>query len=204
MTRPKAAIALAGALFGTWATARQDDWKPATTRDGSLSLSLPQGWMVADEKDPEYIKAHDEISKSNPALGSAMKSSTNEDQVLMMYDMKDSIDDGQINNLNVIKKTVKGISPNLYEQIGKKILATLPIKGKGEYKTIDLPVGKTLTYTATVVSQQPQGGDVTIDVVGYLFCKGEVMYVVTLSAAEGKMKDKQELYEKIIKTAKRK
>jgi hypothetical protein len=119
-----------------------------------------------------------------------------------MYDKNDSPDDGLMNSLNIIKKNVPGISPKVYGEIQKQMSSALSFKGKPEFKTIDLPVGKTLRYYGTMALKQSDTEEVVMEVAGYMFCKGDSFYVLTLSAGEGQLKGKKETYEKIAKSIK--
>ena len=200
--KSKVILVLAAAIAATVVTARQTDWVKTTTKDGSLTLQAPAGWMVADTKDPEYIKRRDDILSKNPKLSGQTKPGEDDSQILMMMDMNDSPDDGYLNNVNVVKKPNPGLSAKDYKAVGDAIMQQLPLKGKGKYEVIDLPLGKALTYSGALKIATADRGEVVMDALGYLFIKGDVFYVVTFGTHEGNMKNVRATYEKIAKSIK--
>ena len=199
----KLKLALLPLVFVSLIAATQDDWTPVTTKEGSLTLKFPAGWILADENDPKFKENREKIARDNPKMAEMMKPRTDDAQILMMYDMNATQEDGLATSMNVLKKSIPGLTVKMYGDLGKQILATLPQqKGKSEYKTIDVsPVGKTLRYNATI-EMKVEASTVTMDLVGYIFLKGEHTYITTFTAAEGKGKGRMEAYEKILKTAK--
>lgn len=200
--KSKMILVLAATIVAGVVTARQADWVKATTKDGSLTLMAPAGWMVADTKDPAYIKRRDEVLAKNPNLGSQVKPGEDDSQVLMMMDMNDTGEDGYINNVNIVKKANPGITDKDYKAVGDAIMQQLPLKGKGKYEVITLPLGKALTYSGALKIATPDRGEVVMDALGYLFVKGDSFYVVTFGTNEGNMKTMRETYEKIAKSMK--
>ncbi len=199
--KSKTILVLAATIAAGVVTARQADWVKATTKDGSLSLMAPAGWMVADTKDPAYIKRYEEILAKNPAL-SQVKPGEDDAQVLMMMDMNDAGEDGYIDTINVVKKANPGITDKDYKAVGDAIMQQLPLKGKGKHEVVTLPVGKALTYTGALKIVTPDRGEVIMDALGYLFIKGDSFYVITFGTHEGNMKKMRETFEKIAKSIK--
>lgn len=200
--KSKLIFILAATVAAGIVTARQTDWVKATTKDGSLTLMAPPSWMVSDTKDPAYVKRRDEILAKNPNLKSTLEPGGDDSQVLMMMDMNDTGEDGYIDNVNVVKKANPGITEKDYKAVGDAVLQQLPLKGKGKYEIITLPVGKALTYTGALKIATADRGEVIMDALGYLFVKGDSFYVITFGTHEGNMKKMKETYEKIAKSIK--
>lgn len=177
------------------------DWTAITSRDGSFTMSAPSGWMVADEKDPAYIKRFEEITKANPNIKSTFKKSENNDQILLLFNMNDTGEDGYVDNLNVIKKPHGGLTASMFPEVGKAI--TEQAKGsKVVWKVIESPNGKTLEYTMSMKLAVPDSGEISMDVLGYMLLKGDNMFIVTFGTKQGELKDKKATYEKMMKSIK--
>lgn len=200
--KSKMILVLAATVAAGFVMAAQTDWVKVTARDGSLTIQAPPSWMVADTKDPAYIKRRDEILAKNPNLKSTLEPNGDDSQILMLMDMNDTGEDGYMDNVNIVKKPNPGITEKDYKAVGDEIMKQLPLKGKGKYEVVTMPNGKMLTYTGALKIATADKGEVVMDALGYIFVAGNSFYVVTFGTNEGNMKIMKPTYEKMVKSIK--
>lgn len=200
--KSKMILVLAATVAAGFVMAAQTDWVKVTARDGSLTIQAPPSWMVADTKDPDYIKRRDEILAKNPNLKSTLEPNGDDSQILMLMDMNDTGEDGYMDNVNIVKKPNPGITEKDYKAVGDEIMKQLPLKGKGKYEVVTMPNGKMLTYTGALKIATADKGEVVMDALGYIFVAGNSFYVVTFGTNEGNMKNMKPTYEKMVKSIK--
>ncbi|MBX3120240.1 MAG: hypothetical protein KF784_14335 [Fimbriimonadaceae bacterium] len=197
-------VVMAGILLTAAAAAQVDtkNWTRFSTKDGSLSLMLPQGWGMADANDPKLKETMAKLTKENPKLVAMMKQNEgNSDIQLMSYDFSDgNLEDG-MDNMNVIVKANPGITEKDYNDVGKEVLGQIPFTGKSEMKIVNLPVGKTLTYWGTMELSM-DGSKLSMDILGAFFVKGDKMYIITLTVGKDGLKNQREKLDQILKTIK--
>lgn len=185
------------------AVVAQDNLMPVTTKDGAVTFQMPSTWILGDVNDPTYKANYEKIKQNNPALAASMDNQANDENMqLYMLDGADSQDDGFWDNLNVKAQVIPGMSPKLYKDVADVMLKQMPFKGKGEYKIVDMPHGKTLTYWGTIKVVTPDKREIGMDMKGYIFSKGDKMYVLTFATGENQLKQKGEGWDKIVKSAK--
>src|SRR5690349_18495290 len=109
------------------------NWIKAKSKDGSVTISVPPAWFVADDSDPAYKARVEDLRKNNPKLGAMMSNNGDKDQILRMMDGKDDGADGYIDNFNIVKKSAGGLTDKYFEQVGAEVLKMMPFKKKGEY-----------------------------------------------------------------------
>jgi hypothetical protein len=182
----------------------QADWIKTKSKEGSVTLQTPPTWYVADDSDPEYIKRVEEVRKNNPKLGAMMSGggSTDKNQILRMMDGADDGTDGYLDNFNLVKRPAGGLTEKYFKEVGDEILKQMPFRKKGEYKIIDTPLGKALSYWGTMDIALADKSKLGVDLLGYMLVKNDNLYVFSFGASEGNMKNRKETYEKILKSAK--
>lgn len=198
-----APLLLAGILLTTTATASDDVWKSLTSHEGSITLSLPPTWVNGNPKDPKSKEDLAKLKETNPLLYGAVSGDkkVDETQILLAYDGTDIVlDDEAIDTISVQKRPSEGLTPELYDLVGKEIEKSLPHKGAYDYKIMDVSFGKMLVYWTTMVNKDDKGKEKPMDVTGAMFVKGENMFVATIVTGEHQYKDKKEIFEKIFKS----
>lgn len=200
-SRILAAVLIAGSLLAH--AVQEKDWVKVKTKDSAITFMVPPGFMTNDPNDPALKAAYDKIKQDNPKLAKMMSNEVkNDEQTLLMYDLNDSPDDGALDNFNVITKKNPGITDKHLGDVGKQIVASLPSVGKAEYKVIDLPFGKAVSYWGTIDMKFPDGSQKKIDLLGYMFLKGDKLHVVSFATGEAQLKEKRKTFEGIVKSAK--
>ncbi|CAN5483999.1 hypothetical protein BH11ARM1_BH11ARM1_15730 [soil metagenome] len=192
------------ALVGTTAFAviQDKEWTAVKTKDAAITISLPHGWIAADEKDPDYLKSVQLIREKNPKFAEAMKPGENPDQQLLMFNLEDDLADGVMDSMTVVTKNLPGLSDSMLDEIGKQVVATLPSRTKAEYEIIDTPVGKTLTYSGGMDVVVDATTTTKMDLLGYIYLKGETLNVITFATGDQQLKTKKTLFDKIFRTIK--
>jgi hypothetical protein len=198
--RLKAILLASAALMGTFATALQDNWQKFTTKDGKLSIKLPQTWGILDANDPNFQAALRKINELNPKLAKSMDPSKPTNYALQCYDYGDDISDGAMDNMNVVIAKNPGITEKEYGLVGNEILKGIEWDGKGNQKVVSMPQGKMLHYWGTMKFKVDETTTSKADVMGYLMIKGENLYILTFSMGGGQMGKKRENVEKMMKT----
>lgn len=191
------------AVMAVAAVAAQVDtknWSRFSTKDGSLSIMLPQGWGMADANDPKLKDTLDKLAKENPHLANMMKQRANQDDIkLMAYDFSDAnLEDG-MDNMNVIIMKNPGLTEKDYPAVGKEVLDSIPFKGKGETKVVNLSFGKAVTYWGTM-EVSVEKTTLQMDLLGAVFVKGDKMFVVTLTVGKDGLKNQRAKLDQIMQT----
>lgn len=200
---------MAGVLLVSTAAAvisKQTDWVKTKSKEGSVTVQAPSTWYVADENDPEFKTRMEEVRKNNPELAAIMKGPAQEGQILRMLDGEDDGLDGYIDNFTIVKNVAGGLTDKMFKEVGTEILKQMPFRKeggkKGEYKIIDTPNGKALTYWGVMDVTLPDKSSVGVDLLGYMLVKNDNLYVFTFGTKEGSLKERRKDYEKILTTAK--
>lgn len=188
-------ISTAGAVLAV------QNWIKTKSKEGSVTVSTPPNWFVADDSDPAYKARVADLKKNNPKLAASMSGSGDQNQILRMMDGGDKGADGYIDNFNIVKKPAGGLTDAYFPQVGAEILKMMPFKTKGEYKVLQLSNGKALSYWGTMDIKTADGGKVGVDLLGFMFVKNDNLFVYSFGTHEGNMKTKKAEYEKIVKSA---
>lgn len=189
-------------VASAFAIAQEKDWIKATTKDGAITFQVPPGYFMNDPNDPVAKARTEQIIKDNAKLAKMVTSPASDDQTLQMYDLNDSPDDGVLDGFNVLTVKNPGLENKHLGEVGKQTVAGLPMVGKGEYKVVDFPAGKAVSYWGTIEIKLPEGETKRMDLLGYVLLKGDKMHVVSFATAAGTLKEKKPLFEKIMKSAK--
>jgi hypothetical protein len=179
----------------------QSDWVPITTKDGFLTLKFPAGWAAVDSDSAQYRKTLEDLRKNNPGLAKALEGADQKDLALQVYDLNDDPTDGS-DNMNVKVAKNPGITDKDLGEVGKVMIKDIPFKGKKEYKVIDMPFGKTLTYWGDMDAKLEDGRTLNIQILGYLYLKADKFVVCTFTTSNGKLPKLKEVFEKVMKSAK--
>lgn len=177
----------------------QDGWSKYTTQEGTLSLSLPPQYLLTNSDDPTAQAEYEKIRQNNPKMAKMMDEKP-QNAILSAVNM-DEVMTGKVGVVQVMKSPNGGLTHAMYGAVAKEIAKGLTMKGKLEHKIVDLPVGKTLTYWGTMILNT-EAGKQEMDILAYLFLKGEDLYILQFVSEAGGLKANRETWEKIAKSAK--
>lgn len=190
-----ASLAIFAAAIG------QSDWTPITTKDGFLTLSFPPGWVAIDQDSAQFKKTIEELRKNNPKMAKMLEGADTNNMALNAYDLHDDPLDGS-DNMNVKIEKNPGITDKQLGEVGKALMQQIPFTGKKEYKVVDMPVGKTLTYSGEMDTKLETGQTIKLQILGYLYLKSDKLVVVTFTTSNNKMAKLKPVYEKVFRSAK--
>lgn len=200
MIKSKLSLIVAGiAIFA--AAIAQSDWTPITTKDGFLTLRFPAGWISADQDSETFKKTIEDLKKNNPKMAKMLETADNKSMALNAYDMNDDPSDGS-DNMNVKVEKNPGLTEKQLGEVGKVLMQQIPFKSKKDYKVVDMPVGKTLSYWGDMEAKLEGGQVLNMQILGYIYLKSDKMVVVTFTTSGTKMEKLRPIFEKIFKSAK--
>ncbi len=190
-----ASLAIFAAAIG------QSDWTPITTKDGFLTLRFPPGWAAVDQDSDQFKKTVEDLRKNNPKMAKMLENAETNNMALNAYDLTDDPSDGS-DNMNVKIDKNPGITDKQLGEVGKALMTQIPFTGKKEYKVVDMPVGKTLTYSGEMDTKLETGQTIKLHILGYLYLKSDKIVIVTFTTSNDKMGKLKPVYEKIFRSAK--
>ncbi|HZH98673.1 MAG TPA: hypothetical protein VEX38_06850 [Fimbriimonadaceae bacterium] len=191
-----ASLALTAVAFAV-----QKDWTKYTSKEGSLSINAPEAWILGDAKDPAFKEQLEKIKQNNPKLATFMNPATDEKVIAMLFDTSDEIEDGHMDNVQIMKQPHGGLTTKMYGDVAKQMAKMLQIEGKMQHKVIDTAGGKTLTYWYTQPINLPTGQKLDMGVLGAMFLKGENLYIITFGTG-GKLAEKRPVWDEMLKSIK--
>lgn len=195
-------LILIAAAISSVAFAGQADWSKFTSKEGSLSASAPSSWILGDTENEQFKAAYQKIKENNPKLAESMSSNLSDKYILTLFDLQGAGEGAVVADcLNIVKQPHGGLTVKMYGDVAKELQKGLPLKGKLENKVIDTANGKTLTYWGTIDVKGPDNVTRSLDLLGVMFLKSENVYIATF-VTSGKLKEKRETWDKIVKSFK--
>ena len=179
----------------------QSDWTPITSKDGFLTLRFPSGWVAVDQDSEAFKKTIEDLRKNNPNMAKMLETADAKSTALTVFDLNDDPTDGGDNVVVKIDKN-PGITDKQLGEVGKSLMKQLPFTGKKEYKVVDMPVGKTLTYSGDLDTKLEGGQSIKMQLLGYIYLKADKLVIVTFTTSNNKMEKVKATYEKIFRSAK--
>lgn len=179
----------------------QSDWIPITTKDGFLTLRFPAGWVAVDQDSETFKKTVEDLRKNNPKMAKLLEGADTKTTALNVFDLNDDPSDGS-DNMNVKVDKNPGITEKHLGEVGKSLMQQIPFTGKKEYKVVDMPVGKTLTYSGDIDAKLEGGQTLKMQLLGYLYLKADKLVIMTFTTSNDKMTKVKPIYEKIFRSVK--
>ena len=193
---PEAAAPKTGGTTGTTKEAPKD--APAkgsvAAKDGSFTITLPEGWGPVTGDTPEAKDMKDKAQKAKPEMAAQMESMSAMPAVLLIgLDGGKLADKDFVDNVNVNEQDSKQTEwqdskvtevTNLLKQVlGDPNLAASLVTVDGK---------KVLRYTATL-----KMGTSSYQILGYQYLHNSKVYTVTVSCGAGKMSEREKVFDGI-------
>lgn len=176
-----------------------EGWKRITSKSGGFTIDVPEAWSPVDSENPEFKAFMDKLQKSNPGMAASLSSQDNFE--LFVMDISDgSADDGFSDNINCIMQAggPEKITDAVLESAGKEVVKQMPSKVPFTTEIIDLAGTRALRYKGTMTMNNPNGGEISTDILGTILVHNKQVFTFTISCGKGQQAGKMADFEKMM------